>query len=713
MADSDAGFGRIFLKVRIRGRGFLVLGAMAFALCVAGPASASTWKVSNVPAGPVGGILWAVSCPSTSLCVATGTNSTIATTTNPTGGAAAWQSVHPEGYWLPPIGDPGNTTYPGNAIRGVSCPTNGFCAAIGHQGHFFATTYPTGPAEAWVEAPLGLDATHMNGISCPTTSLCVAAGQNGRIVTSTDPTGGAGAWQITKLNEPFDLRGVSCPTTSLCVAVGLEGNILSSTNPTGGAGAWDVARQPAGEKPLHGVSCPSPSLCVTGNPGQMLTSTSPAGGASTWRPVAAGSGLPVTAASCPGEGACAAVTNNADVITSTDPTGGPSAWSFKNVIPHLMLPSGKENPKGDTNAIWGISCPTAALCVGVGQERKVIYSTDPFAEDPIKKGLPKGSRPRRPHAVITHHPGKRVERRRGGAKVTFRFRSVGRAIRFRCRLNKRKLTTCKSPKRYRLKQGRYHFKVFAVGPGGVRGPAARYRFRVGPLLEPGPQKSCEPGKGQSAPHPHGVRGCQEPPTRTLLAGRTTRAPLAGQVLVVTHPAPGMGVVTSDPPGLVCETFFCGAEFAQGSVVRLIATPRKGFAFAGYTDACSGPDCTVTMDAERRVTVTFFRFGELPRKKPQQVTADGSAVLTVRVGGPGRVVLTGRDVTRQVSEPAVATNVKLPVVARGRVAERLKDGGRARVKVRVAFTPEDGTRAVLTRTLKLKRVIRVLGPRRQG
>jgi hypothetical protein len=56
-------------------------------------------------------------------------------------------------------------------------------------------------------------------------------------------------------------------------------------------------------------------------------------------------------------------------------------------------------------------------------------------------------------------------------------------------------------------------------------------------------------------------------------------------------------------------------------------------------------------------------------------------------------------------------VKLPVVARGRVAERLENGGRARVRVRVAFTPEDGTRAVLARTLKLKRVIRVLGPRR--
>ena len=382
--------------MRFRARGVVVLGALALALAAAVPASASSWKVTDVPDGPVDGILWAISCPSPSLCVATGTNSAIVSSTNPTGGASAWSAVHPEGYWLPPIANPNGTSYPGNAIRGISCPTTGFCAAAGPQGHFFTSTDPTGPAEAWAEVRLGLDATHMNGISCPAPSLCVAVGQNGRIVTSTDPTGGVPAWTITKLNEPFDLRGVSCPTASLCVAVGLEGNILSSTNPTGGAGAWDVARQPAGPGELNGVSCPAPSLCVTGNPGQMITSTSPAGGASTWKAVTAGSGLAVSAASCPSTTACAAVTDNADAITSTDPTGGPAAWSFVNVIPNWMLPSGKENPNGDTNAMWGLSCPSEDFCAAAGQARQVITSTDPFAEDPVRK-LTKGKRPRRPH----------------------------------------------------------------------------------------------------------------------------------------------------------------------------------------------------------------------------------------------------------------------------------------------------------------------------
>jgi hypothetical protein len=493
--------------MRFRARGVVVLGALVLALVAAVPASASNWSVTEVADGPVDGLFWAISCPSEALCVATGTNSAIATSTNPTGGASTWGTVHPEGYK-----DFGGGKYPGNAIRGVSCPTTGFCAAAGPQGHFFTSTDPTGPVEAWMETNLGLDATHMNGISCPTPSLCVAVGQNGRIVSSTDPTGGVSAWQVTKLNEPFDLRGVSCPMTSLCVAVGLEGNILSSTNPTGGVGAWDVARQPAGEAALNGVSCPSPSLCVTANPGQMLASTAPAGGASVWKAVTAGSGLPVTAVSCPLPSACLAVTNNADMIASTDPTGGPTAWSFENVIPSWLLPNGKENPNGEGNAMWGVSCPTTGFCAATGQERKVLVSTDPFVRDPVKKGLPKGKRPRRPHTVITFHPGKRVDSRRGGVKVAFRFHAIGKAAHFKCRINHRRLRTCKSPQHYRLPQGKFRFKVYAVSPTGLKGPPARYRFRVGPLLEPGPQQTCQPGEKQAPSFGPGVRPCQEPST---------------------------------------------------------------------------------------------------------------------------------------------------------------------------------------------------------
>ena len=123
----------------------------------------------------------------------------------------------------------------------------------------------------------------------------------------------------------------------------------------------------------------------------------------------------------------------------------------------------------------------------------MITSTDPFAKTPVKKGT-NGKKPRRPHVVITFHPGKRVDQRKGGAKVTFRFHSIGKAARFKCRINKRKLRTCNSPKRYRLPLGNFHFKVYAVGPTGLKGPPAHYRFRVGPILEPGPSATCPPAR---------------------------------------------------------------------------------------------------------------------------------------------------------------------------------------------------------------------------
>jgi hypothetical protein len=185
------------------------------------------------------------------------------------------------------------------------------------------------------------------------------------------------------------------------------------------------------------------------------------------------------------------------------------------------------------------------------------------------------------------------------------------------------------------------------------------------------------------------------------AGASTPA-LPSHTLTITHPAPGTGVITSDPAGLVCETFFCGADFLEGTPVTVIATPRKGFAFAGYTDACTGPVCALTMDGPKRVTVEFFRFAELPYKKPQQVRKDGTAILTIRVGGPGKLVLTGPDVKRQVSKPAAASNVKLPVVGKGAVGERMETNGTATVEVRVAYTPTQGTRSTLSRSVKLVR-----------
>jgi hypothetical protein len=457
---------------------------------IAGAASASTWTVTTAPHGSVRSALYGISCPSPALCVAVGGNNTVAASTNPTGGARAWNVSHPGGAFEPPPGTSGEVTFGGGQIRGVSCPSSSLCVASSLDGHILSATDPSGNASAWKIVPLseGGPNFHLFGISCPSASLCVAVGYGGKVITSTDPTGDRSAWTVTGLSQPFDLRGVSCPSVSLCVAVGNEGSILTSTDPTGGPSAWQSAGAPAGEQSLNAMSCPSASLCITGNSTQVIYSINPAGG--PWKVLAAGAGLLLEGFSCASPSACAAVDDNADVIVSTDPTGGQASWSFKNVIPMEGTEQG--------NGMFAISCPTTSLCAAAGQNDQLITSTDPFAPD----ALPSSGRRGRPRVVITGHPAQRLNPHRGGVKVTFRFHAIGRASGFRCRMNGHPFNSCRSPVRYRVGRGKHVFRVRAIGQGEIKGPPASFHFRVGHLRQRSPVGSCPPGStGGNIHHP--------------------------------------------------------------------------------------------------------------------------------------------------------------------------------------------------------------------
>jgi hypothetical protein len=479
------------------GRGAL-LAALALSLMSAAPSSAATWTVTKLSDDWVGGMLFGISCPTPSLCVAAGADSLIATTANPTGGRVAWKTFHPraEDHQFEAPSEPGKVVYPGEQIRGISCPSSGLCVGAGFDDRILSSTDPSGGVSAWKVVPLSGEnetRTHMTGIACPSPALCVAVAYGGKVIHSTNPTGEASAWTATELGTPLDLRGISCPTVSFCVAVDNEGRIVTSTDPTGPASAWSLAGAPGGASSLNGISCPTTSLCVTGNAGLMITSTNPTGGVGAWNAVAAGTGLPVKGVSCLTTSACAAVDNNSDMIVSTDPTGGAGAWSFTNVMP------GPLSPEGNFNGMFAISCPTTSLCAAAGQREQIITSSDPFAVD-TPRALQKSKRLR---VVITRHPGKRVKPRKGGARSTFRFHATGKVARFNCRLiggtgsnragaRRSRFSTCKSPQRYRLPEGIYAFKVRAISPTGRKGPATSYHFRVGGLSEGEPVGSCRP-----------------------------------------------------------------------------------------------------------------------------------------------------------------------------------------------------------------------------
>jgi List-Bact-rpt repeat protein len=85
------------------------------------------------------------------------------------------------------------------------------------------------------------------------------------------------------------------------------------------------------------------------------------------------------------------------------------------------------------------------------------------------------------------------------------------------------------------------------------------------------------------------------------------------VLKVQGTGGGSGTVTSPDasPEISCTITFgalsgqCANGYPSNSAVRLVATPNKGSAFAGWSGACAGgSDCVVDMSQERTVTASF-------------------------------------------------------------------------------------------------------------
>lgn len=84
------------------------------------------------------------------------------------------------------------------------------------------------------------------------------------------------------------------------------------------------------------------------------------------------------------------------------------------------------------------------------------------------------------------------------------------------------------------------------------------------------------------------------------------ATLITYLLDVTKLGSGSGSVVSSPAGIDCGTTSCSSLFNYNTVVTLTATAQSGSKFTGWGGACSGTGtCTVTMDAAKSVTATFY------------------------------------------------------------------------------------------------------------
>jgi hypothetical protein len=183
--------------------------------------------------------LAAIDCPSSALCVAVGSE-------NHNLGGGLFVQENLIFTITDPVGPDRETkkTYlgPRSYIRAISCPTTSFCVAVDKWGETWISTDPTGGAAAWPNQWISSQEL-LTDISCPTASFCTVVDENDQALTTNEPAGDKEAWAATTI--PSGLLNVSCPSTSLCVAAGLN-EVAVGTPPTPEKQAPPIETPPPG-----------------------------------------------------------------------------------------------------------------------------------------------------------------------------------------------------------------------------------------------------------------------------------------------------------------------------------------------------------------------------------------------------------------------------------------------------------------------------------
>jgi photosystem II stability/assembly factor-like uncharacterized protein len=298
----------------------------------------STWSDQPSPLRLQMDDLDAVACPSGTTCHAVASGGVIATTAS---GAATWQLTEAPGV---------------RAADEISCATTTVCEVAGNQtNNSDVLARTTDGGRTWASQPVPSGVTSLNGVACPSATSCVVLGEESSSATPsvamlTDD--GGRTWSVDPLPAGMVGDAVACPSVTVCVATGSwrsdsqgTGAIARSNN---GGKTWTV--QATDMDTGAGVSCPSVAACVV--VGGFTTSSTTNGGRS-WHvdflPVQLGGVSCSTMKSC--EMISDTTRDDPVVFNSTD---AGTSWTSQ------PLPS-------QTERLQGIACASAILCVAVGQ----------------------------------------------------------------------------------------------------------------------------------------------------------------------------------------------------------------------------------------------------------------------------------------------------------------------------------------------------------
>jgi len=250
-----------------------------------GTLSGTVWSwtpEATIPSDSTGqGLLLAIGCPTSTTCIATGgsaggsTGLGVTTTGTLTNGTWSWTREV----------DLTSDANGGGVLFSMSCVSSTECVAGGddHKWRGVATSVNlvNGTWKWDAEVMVGSDANgggRLLAMSCPSATECVAVGNDdpgASNFTIGTKSGGTWSWSANKVIQPDntgvgELDGVACPTTTLCIAVGYDNaqqGIQSIGTLVGGNWTWTTESQvyigavPMGD--FAGITCSSSAICST------------------------------------------------------------------------------------------------------------------------------------------------------------------------------------------------------------------------------------------------------------------------------------------------------------------------------------------------------------------------------------------------------------------------------------------------------------------
>ena len=318
-----------------------------------------------------GAVPVAISCPTTSTCLAVDRFPADGSIDVPGSGYGLEVTVNGGAKWTP-VNMPPSAT----AVTAVACPTVARCYVTGSVLAEPLVAVSTDLGSSWTDAFFSPAVAPVSGISCPAERTCFAAtgGTTGMAVT----TDGGTTWSTQALAASTTL--VSCADVDHCVAVpgGSAGSSVPVYATTDGGAQW-VARTPiavgGATVDIEGLACPTPTFCTAVGSQEALNEQDPLllvtdDDGLTWTAPQVAAPAPIGgihrssslwSVTCASATVCVTRGSGSSAVSDATTDGG-AIWTAQYPV-GLDLPV-VQYDQGPVQ--YGVSCPSVVECFAVG-----------------------------------------------------------------------------------------------------------------------------------------------------------------------------------------------------------------------------------------------------------------------------------------------------------------------------------------------------------